>query len=125
MARILAGTHLNRSVAILTCLFVWQVNAYLRFAFKVEDDPLNTIASEPIVSRPNDTNRFTSSLVASLLGLNELPSNSRGPIHDTPPLPCRCRKCFQLNGCKDDFFRYNFAVTLNSHGACRVLIFFR
>lgn len=87
----LSGKHINETVAILTCLFIWQANAYINFVYKIDDNSLNTITSNPIVSKPADTNRFTSSLM-TLFGLNGMPSNTRGPTHDTPPIPCRCRK---------------------------------
>lgn len=89
------GIHINRTVALLACVFLCQANAYVNFAFKLEEQTQNTITSEPVASKPDNTNRFTSSLM-NLLGLNAMldaiPSNSRGPTHDTPPLPCRCRK---------------------------------
>lgn len=83
--------HINRIVAIVACTFVWQANAYIHFATEIDDDAGNAITSDPTTPQPANTNRFTSSLM-SLFGLTGMPSNSRGPIHDTPPLPCRCRK---------------------------------
>lgn len=97
----LAGKHIDRVSFLLICLFVIQASAYLRFSYKIDDNSIETpkqitpkqITSKQITPEPSDTNRFTSALM-SLFGLNGMPSNTRGPTHDTPPLPCRCRKCF-------------------------------
>lgn len=83
--------YIDRIVAIVTCCFVWQASAYINFVQKADDNSTNTIASDPTASGSNDSNRFTSTLM-SLIGLNGTINNSRGPTHDTPPFPCRCRE---------------------------------
>lgn len=93
----LAVKHINRIVAIVACFFMWQANAYIYFVEKLDDNSGNKITAKQMASNPTDTNRFTTTLM-NLIDLNDMPSNTRGPIHDTPSIPCRCREYIESNG---------------------------